>query len=306
MPMKTLQPIKAAAAILALAPLPLCSQEIEAIVSVGYDRLSLNGQGEVAGFADELKRYVESIRWTDQEWEGERILMNFNVVFTGEGGNGSYTATLIVGSQRTINGSEKRTPMMKILDNAWSFQYVRNQPFIQDPTRYDELTGIIDFYTCIAIGLDLDSYSPKGGTTLYEKALAVARRAQVVSNIPGWSTDGTPGAFTRDNFIKELTTLRFDPLRMFIYNYHYNGLDLLARDGPRALDSINEHLSDLVRAVDKLVQPSTIVRVLNDTKHLEYAELFRDYNDPEGLVWRKLLYLDPSHKQVYDAARERQ
>lgn len=281
------------------------SQEIEASVSVGYDRLSLQGQGEVAGFADELKRYVESIRWTEGNWEGEKIQMTFSVVFSGESGTGDYSATLVVGSQRSIGTSGKRSAMMRILDNAWSFQYVRNQPFIQDRTRYDYLTGLIDFYVHIAVGLDLDSYAPKGGSSMFASALSIAQRAQVVSNIPGWTTDGAPGAYTRLNFIKELTDLRYDPLRMFIYNYHYNGLDLLEKDRGAALDSLNSYISNLVRAVDRLVQPSTIIRVLNDTKHLEYAELFRDYVDPDGLIWRKLLYIDPSHKQVYDAARDR-
>ncbi len=283
--------------------LVLRAQEIDATVSVSYDRLSLNGQSEVSGFADELKRYVESIRWTNDEWEGEKIRMNFNVVFTGESGSGDYGATLVVGSQRAIGGSDKQSPMMKILDNAWSFQYVRNQPFIQDPTRYNDLTGLLDFYVYIAIGLDFDSYSPKGGAAMYEQARLISQRAQIVNNVAGWTADAAPGAYTRMNFIKELTNLRYEPLRLFIYNYHYNGLDLLAKNRTRALDSLNAFISDLVQAVDRLVEPSTIIRVLNDTKNLEYAELFRDYRDPDGLIWRKLIYLDPSHKQIYDAAR---
>lgn len=290
---------------IALAPRVAWSQEVAASVTVSYDRLSLQGQSEVAGFAEEMKRYIESMRWTSHDWEGDKISMNFNVVFTGESGDGAYGATLIVGSQRSIGRSDKQSAMMKILDNAWNFHYVRNQPFIQDPTRYDDLTGLIDFYVFVAIGLDFDSYSPNGGTAMYEQARLIAQRAQVVNSVAGWGTDAAPGSYSRMNFIKELTNLRYEPIRKFIYNYHYNGLDLLSENRNAALDSLSSCISDLVQAVDRLVEPSTIVRVLNDTKNLEYAELFRDYTDPEGLIWRKLVYLDPSHKQVYDAARDR-
>ena len=46
-----------------------------------------------------------------------------------------------------------------------------------------------------------------------------------------------------------------------------------------------------------------VLRVLNDAKNIEYAELFTGYGDQ--VVWRKLLAIDPGHKSVYETARAR-
>lgn len=280
----------------------LQAQEIEATVSANVDQLGFSEQQEVASFADEMERYINTTRWTDEPWEGEKIRMNFNVVFTG-GRDGVYGARLLVGSQRNVHKSEKLSAMMKILDEGWAFRYNRSQPFIQDLTRYDPLTGLIDFYVYMALGLDLDSYGYLGGATMYEKAWTLAQRAQVLTSLDGWSTQTPPGSYSRYGFVREFTDLRFNPIRKFIYDYHYNGLDLIAEDRNAGLDSINNHLTNLVVAVDKIVSPSVILRVLNDAKNVEYAEIFTGYRDP--MVWRKLLRIDPGHASVYEAARAR-
>ena len=77
----------------------------------------------------------------------------------------------------------------------------------------------------------------------------------------------------------------------------------MAADRATALDSANAYLSDLVRTVDRLVEPTTIVRVITDTKYLEFAEMFTRY--PDAIVWKKLLYIDPRHQSFYEAAREK-
>lgn len=280
----------------------LHAQEVEATVTMNTDQLTFADRQEVAGFADDMENYINTTRWTGEEWEGEKVKMNFSVVFVGKD-KGYYLARLVAGSQRDVNKSEKLSAMMKVLDESWNFQYNRGQPFIQDETRYDPITGLIDFYVYIALGLDLDSYGNLGGATMYEKAWTIAQRAQVRTDAEGWSTQTSSGSYSRYGFIREFTDLRFNPIRTFIYNYHYNGLDLMADDRNAALDSVNTHLTDLVVAVDKIVQPSVIVRVLNDAKYVEYAETFTGYRDP--IVWRKLMRIDPGHTSTYEEARDR-
>lgn len=278
------------------------AQEVEASVTMNTDQLTFSDRQEVAGFADDMENYINTTRWTGEEWEGEKVKMNFSVVFVGKD-KGYYLVRLVAGSQRDVNKSEKLSAMMKVLDESWNFQYNRGQPFIQDETRYDPITGLVDFYVYIALGLDLDSYGNLGGATMYEKAWTIAQRAQVRTDVDGWSTQTSSGSYSRYGFIREFTDLRFNPIRSFIYDYHYNGLDLMTDDRNSALDSINNHLTDLVVAVDKLVQPSVIVRVMNDAKYVEYAETFTGYRDP--IVWRKLMRIDPGHTSTFEEARDR-
>ncbi len=292
----------AVALVLTIATHSARAQEIDASVSVNTDKLSTSAQNELAGFGDELERYLNTTQFTTSEWEGPKVKMNFNVIFTGESPDGVYSAQLVVGSQRDIYESEDKSPMMKLLDDSWSFRYARNQPFYQETASYDELTGLVDFYVYVALGLDLDSYDFQGGAPMYDRARQIANRATIRNDIPGWSTDVQGGKYSRYGLITELTNLRYLPIRRFIYDYHYNGLDLLSKDRAAALDSMSTYVGHLVVAIDHLVEPSTLVRMLAEAKNVEFATEFRGYDDPQ--IWRALMYIDPGHASKYEAARD--
>ena len=278
------------------------AQEIDARVNVNADQINPASRQDVDGFADELERYIDNTKWTELEWEGEKIPMNLSVVLTG-GGEGYYTAKLVVGSQRVLHKSGNLSPMMKILDEHWAFRYVRNQPIQRDPTGYDELSGLIDFYVYIALGLDLDSYGYLTGDAMYQMARDIANRAQLRSDSKGWTTQATQGSYSRFGMLRELSELRYNPIRKFIYDYHYNGLDLIATNRAAALDSVASHLTKLAYVKDNLVEQSTLIRILNDTKYIEYSELFIRYHDPS--IWRKLVFIDPIHQTLYQESAEK-
>lgn len=282
---------------------PLAADEVEAVVSVNSERLPIKLREEVAGFAAEFERYVNETRWVGDNWQGAPIQINFNVAFTQGNDDGQFRASIAIVGQRDIYLSDRYSPTMRILDEDWTFKYVRNQQFRQDPVGYDPVTGVIDFYVYIALGLDLDTYGYLGGKEQYELALQIARRGELSVSADGWSADEPAGAYSRQNFIRELTNIRFFPLRKFLLDYHYNGLDRLAEYPGRALDSLNKYVSELVRIKDNLVSSSTIIRVINDSKYQEFAEIFTGYAD--RTIWDKLLYLDPTHQTTYEEARNK-
>jgi hypothetical protein len=298
----TLKPFAAACFALILSTGALRAQEVESTVTINADQLPMSLRDEVAGFGEDMKRYIDEMRWTDYEWDGEKVKMNFNVVFSKYEG-GSFEAKLLVGSQRAIDKADGASPMMKILDDSWTFQYSRNQPFQRDYNRYDDMTGLIDFYVYVALGLDLDSYNLLGGNAMHAKAREIAQRAQTRSSGGAWSNQVQSGVYSRYGLVKELTDMRYNPIRQFVYDYHFNGLDLLAENRAKALDSIDAQLSQLVITKNKLVEGSTLLRVLTDAKHVELSELFVGFHDET--VWRKLAYLDPGHATVYEAAKAR-
>lgn len=279
------------------------AQEVEAIVAVNSERLPIKLREEVAGFAAEFERYVNETRWVGDKWQGAPIQVNITVAFTQGNEEGDFRASIAIVSQRDIYLSDRYSPTMRIIDEDWTFKYVRNQQFRQDQVGYDQITGLIDFYVYIALGLDLDTYGYLGGKDQYERALQIARQGELAVNSEGWSVDEPTGSFSRQNFIRELTNIRFYPLRKFLLDYHYNGLDKRAEYPQRALDSIAVYVTELVKIKDNLVSSSTLVRVINDTKHLEFAEIFTGYKDKS--IWEKLLYLDPTHQSVYEEARNK-
>ena len=297
-----------------LLPLLFCAatvvadgQMIEADVSVNSEQLSLDQQDDVAGFASEIERYLEQTDWYDGgEWLGSPIRIAVDVFFTGGRPDGSLSAQLVFVSQRDVHRSGEVSPIMRINDDAWDFSFRRSQVLRQTTAVYDKITGLLDFYVYIAIGIDLDTYGFLAGSDVYSKAQSIARRGELETSsgrARGWGRDGGgAGGFSRYNLINELTNSRYDPIRRWILDYHYNGLDRRAEFPERSLDSIVGYLDDLVRIKNNLVAGSTLIRMINDAKHLEFADLFRGYADPT--IWNKLLFLDPTHQSVYEKARD--
>ena len=282
------------------------ANEVESTVTINSERLSLALREEVAGFADELERYVNETRWVGDSWEGEPIRLDFTVAFSSGNDEGDFRASLAIVSQRDIHRSDRYSPLMRVLDEKWSFVYVRNQQFQQNAVGYNAITSVIDFYVYTALGLDLDTYGYLGGTEMFERALQIARRGELETSAgraDGWSANDPTGSFSRQNLIRELTTPRFEPLRKFMLNYHYNGLDRLDEHRDAALDSLEVYVTDLMQVKNNLVSSSTMIRIINDSKHLEFAEVFTGYGD--GTIWDKLLFIDPTHQSVYEEARRK-
>ncbi len=291
--------------LLLAGPAMLAAQEVRANVSVDALQLPVDLQEEVAGFAGELERYIGTTGWYGDGWEGKQLDVTITVGFTESLGDDTYRAQLVFVSQRDIYKSPSPSPMMRVLDPDWTFKYTRNQQFQQNTATYDQITSLVDFYIYIALGLDLDTYGFRAGDELYDRALTISRRGELETSAgraTGWGRKGGGGGFSRFNLITELTNSRYFPIREFLLNYHYNGLDRLSEYPDRALDSLSGYITNLVEIKDRLVSASTLIRMINDTKHIEFATTFKGYRDPT--IWARLLYLDPTHQSVYERARD--
>lgn len=278
-------------------------QGVEASVTINAERLSPALQDEVAGFADELERYINETRWVGDDWEGTPIRMDLTVAFTSGSEEGSFRTQLAVVSQRDIYLSDRYSPLMRVLDESWGFNYTRSQQFQQNTVSYDAITSVIDFYVYVALGLDLDTYGYLAGNEMFERAMQIARRGELETSAgraDGWSANASTGAYSRQNMIRELTTPRFEPLRKFMLNYHYNGLDRMSEYRDAALDSLSAYITDLMEIKNDLVSSSTLIRVIHDSKYLEFAEIFTGYHDKT--IWQKILFIDPTHQSVYEEA----
>lgn len=282
------------------------AQEVRATVVVDALQLPVDKQEEVAGLEVELERYVNGMQWYGDGWAGKPIDVTISIGFTESVGERGYRAQLVFVSQRDIFQSASASPIMRILDDGWTFSYTRNQTLQQNTATYDDITSVIDFYVYIALGLDLDTYGFLAGDQLYERAATISRRGELETSAGrtiGWGRDAVGGGgFSRYNLINELTNTRYQPIRRFLLNYHYNGLDRLAAYPERALDSLSSYIDNFVQVKDRLVSASTLIRIINDAKHIEFAGTFKGYSDKS--IWAKLLYLDPTHQSVYESARD--
>lgn len=285
------------------ANVTLRAQELDPTVTVNMDALTLDQRQDVLTMAENVRSYLSNNRYTDADWEGERIPVDVSIWISSRNGN-RYTARLSVVSKRLVNNTPGTgSGLLRVFDQDWTFEWSFNPTLVYQPLRYDPFTSVLDFYMAIAIGLDMDTYDDQGGTDMYKRAqnIAQAGNAQGVSQ---FSTNYQPGQFTRMSLITELMDMRYVGLRRLIFDYH-DAIELYAQNkeqGRAALEGVIHDIAEFKRS--KISNRSVLLQAFFDAKTLEIADVFRGYKGAQ--IWTDLRFLDPGNTQQYEAARSGQ
>ena len=97
--------------------------------------------------------------------------------------------------------------------------------------------------------LDFDSFSPNGGDPFFAIAETIANAApQEVGGENGWSSTGRQN---RHAIISDVNNATYQPLRQFIYDYHRNGLDVMAEKPEQGREAILGALANLQAIYDR-------------------------------------------------------
>lgn len=276
------------------------AQEIDCSVSINTELLTAEARENLQEFTNQIQYYVNNYRWTTEDISPEKISCTFNISFQGSPRQNRYNAQVFVGSQRRIYNSASNTALVRVLDDKWEFDYVRGQALIHDETVFDPLVSFLDFYVYLIIGLDFESYQPGAGIPYLQKAMNVVNTAR--SGGKGWAIE-SPNTYSRGQIVDELLSAKFQDLRAALYRYHYIGLDLLYHDQAKAKRNILAALELIGKLQSAINQPSQAIKIFFDTKYLEIAETFRNYEDPA--VFDTLSMVDPAHRQTYEEMRQR-
>jgi hypothetical protein len=297
--------------LLLLIRAPLLAQEIECQVSANYEQLPSANKDILANFTEDVKTYINGFRWSGKDFGQDRIKCTFNIFFTNVSSNNIYDAQVVIVSERPIYDGEKKTdkstPILRLLDDKWQFTYVRNQPLYHDEYRFDPLASFLDYYAYLIVGYDLDvcgasceKAKPLNGTPFFEKAMKVCTQGGSTSYSKGWTNQS--GVFTRYSLVDELLNTKYEPLRKAMFEYHFNGLDLLSTDqNNQAMRTILASVSSILDLQNQLNTRSVLLRSFFDTKYLELAQVFTKY--PDKAIYSRLVQADASHQKSYDEYR---
>ncbi len=183
-----------------------------------------------------MAEFINNRRWSDDAYApGERIECNFLLTISEALGNNTFRATLTVQAARPVYNSAYNTSLLNIQDPNVVFQYVEFQPLEFNEQRIggtnplqSNLTAILAFYNYIIIGLDADSFAPRGGDAFFKKALNIVNNAPDGKDISGWKAfEGNRNRYwIQDN----LLNTKFSAFHDVMYQYHRLGLDMMYED----------------------------------------------------------------------------
>ena len=276
----------------------LGSKELAATVTVNYEQLETSGKERLVDFSRRVEDYLNNTSFTDLVWEGEPIKCSFTIFFMGASDDLTYTAQVVVTSQRPIYRSQNSSLMLRIQDQKWQFKYEQGQALYFNQTDFDPLTSFLDFYAYLIIAYDMDSFEPLGGTQYFQKAFEISVLGGSSRFSDGWSLSSE--SYNKRGFIENITNANFQQFRQDFFEYHFNGLDLYSTNKAEAQNKMVQLINNLFEKRDKIERRSVLLKIFFDAKSGEIVDYLKDFPNKE--IFDKLKRIDPAHISKYDEA----
>ena len=282
------------------------SQELQAKVNINASRVSSTVDKKIfTTLQTQLTDFINSRRWTNQTFKpAEKIVCSFFLnVESGTDAN-TFKATLIVQAARPVYNSSYQAAIINFQDPDVSFKYLEYQPIEFNDNRVQgtdalkaNITACLAYYAYLIIGINFDSFAPKGGEQYFLKAQNIVNNAPEGSNINGWrSFDGLRNRYW---LIENLVNARNNIVHDVIYSYYRSGLDKMYENEKEARSNLLQSLLQL-QAFNKEVPNTMIVQFLTQTKTQELVGIFKKADsDTKAQALEVLTKLDPAGATVY-------
>ena len=217
---------------LALGSKALWAQEMQARFSVLANRVSTQVDKKTfQTLQTALTNFINNRKWTtDNFQQQEKIKCNFLLSIDQDMGQNIFKATLTVQAARPVYNTTYESPIINFQDADIIFKYIEFQPVEFNENRVQgsdplsaNLTAIVAYYINIILGMDYDSFAPKGGDAYFQKAQYIVNNAPESSQISGWKAfDGLRNRF---KLIEGFVDNRYNLVHDAVYSYYRNGMD---------------------------------------------------------------------------------
>ena len=149
---------------------------------------------------------------------------------------------------RPVFNSTYNTTLYSVRDGEFQFRFQASDQLEWNADNVDNnLTAMLASYAYMIIGYDMDSMSPKGGTTYLQTAENIVNNAQNLG-FPGWSSFNDNK--NRFGLLNDYLDGSMEDYRMLVYKYHRDGLDQMADDAEKGRAAITEALNLLESSKD--------------------------------------------------------
>jgi hypothetical protein len=253
------------------------AQEFNCKVNVNADQITGVEANVFKTLELSLSDFINTRKWGNDVFQNkEKIELVFTLILSKkiDGVEGGYLGRLSVQSKRPVFNSSYSSTIVNYTDKDLAIKYIEFQPIEFNDNRVvtndalsSNLPAIISYYCYIALGLDYDSFSLKGGTEFYNKALNIANNAPENNAIIGWKA--TESQRNRFWLIDQLHNNRFDKMRTIFYQYHRLGLDLLTSDPDLGRANING-LIPILKEVNQENPSSMLMQFYFSSKSEEF------------------------------------
>jgi hypothetical protein len=247
------------------------AQQLNCTVNVNADQVTITNKQIFNTLQKSLTDFINKTDWTGVSYKQEEKINCSMYITVSAYDSNQFTATIQVQSSRPIYGSTYSSPILNFNDKDFSFKYNEFENLNFNPTNFESnLVSVIAFYSYIVIGMDADTFSKQGGSKYLETAQDVANVA-ISGGYKGWGqADGTQNRYF---LINDMLSNTFSSFREALYEYHFEGLDIMQSDLKSAKLKIKDAISTLGK-INETRPNAFITRIFFDAKSDEIVSIF--------------------------------
>lgn len=257
------------------SPCTVGAQELQAKININSSKVGATDKSVFDNLQQTLEQFVNDKQWTDLQFQkNERIVCNFNITINKyDKTSNAFECTATVQANRPVYNAQYTTTLYNNQDGDFNFEFAQfDQLNFNEETIDNQLMALMGYYAYLIIGLDLDSFSPMGGTDILQRCMNLVNNAQNL-NFPGWKA--FENSKNRFAIINDYLDEAMKPFRQFQYDYYRTGLDEMANNVERGRTNVTTAIeNDLKKAhADKPL--SLLPQIWTDYKRDELANIYK-------------------------------
>ena len=299
-------PVALAGGLLCCSPSTISAQELQAKITINHAQISGTEKGVFDNLQQTLQQFVNNRQWTHLQFQkNERIICNFNITVTKyDRDQNLFTCKALIQANRPVFNSAYTSTLYNNVDDNFTFRFAEYDQLEFNEQQIDnQLTALFAYYAYLIIGIDLDSFAPKGGEDILQRCMILTNNAQNL-DYPGWK------AFSDDRnryaIISDYLDGALEPFRLLQYDYYRKGLDEMANNAERGRTEITAALETGLKKAKENRPLSLLPQIWTDFKKDELANIYRGKGTQKEKesIYELLFSINPSQNKYWDQVKE--
>jgi hypothetical protein len=284
----------------------LAAQELQAKINFNTQQVQGTDKSVFDNLQQTLEQFVNERQWTALQFqENERIQVTFNITVTKyDASSNRFTCTALIQASRPVYNSSYTTTLYNNRDRNFDFDFAQfDQLNFTEEVIDNQLMALVGYYAYLIIGLDLDSFSPMGGTDVLQRCMNLVNNAQNLEFV-GWKS--FEDSRNRFAFINDYLDEAMKPFRQLQYDYYRQGLDEMAQNVERGRTNVTTALETLLKQAHEDKPLSLLPQIWTDYKKDELANIYKGKGTQKEKesVYDVLLGINASQSSSWDKIKQ--
>ncbi len=291
---------------LPLAVMNLKAQELQVKININHQQVQGTDASVFENLQQTLEQFMNERQWTALQFqENERIQCSFNITVSKyEASENKFTCTAMIQANRPVYNSAYTTTLYNNRDKNFDFEFTQfDQLNFNEEVIDNQLIALFAYYAYLIIGLDLDSFSPMGGTDVLQRCMLLVNNAQDLG-FPGWKS--FEDSRNRFAIINDYLDEAMKPFRQLQYDYYRQGLDEMAQNVERGRTNVTTALESGLKKAHEEKPLSMLPQIWTDYKKDELSNIYKGKGTQKEKesVYEILMSINASQSNTWDKIKQ--